>query len=249
MDLQGRAAFVTGGSGDLGAAICERLARAGCDVAVGYLGNKDGADKVAGVVKSLGRKATIVQLDQADATACEPAVNAAVSGLGRLDILVNNAGWNIGIPFPELDKLTVEVWDQLQHTNLRGPFLLAKAAAPHMKKQGAGRIVNIASIAGHRPTGSSIGYATSKAALVHLTRCLAVALAPGITVNCVSPGLIEGTRMAQRIPPAVAESVRKSVVLGRGADVKDIAAQVETFCRADSVTGQVLVVDGGLVFH
>ena len=249
MDLQGRAAFVTGGSGDLGAAICERLARAGCDVAVGYLSNKDGADRVADVVKGLGRKATMVQLDQADAAACEPAVNTAATGLGRLDILVNNAGWNIGIPFPELDKLTAEVWDQLQHTNLRGPFLLAKAAAPHMKKQGAGRIVNIASIAGHRPMGSSIGYATSKAALVHLTRCLAVALAPAITVNCVSPGLIEGTRMAQRIPPAVAESVRKSVVLGRGADVKDIAAQVETFCRADSVTGQVLVVDGGLVFH
>jgi len=76
-----------------------------------------------------------------------------------------------------------------------------------------------------------------------------VALAPTITVNCVAPGLIEGTRMAQRIPPAVAESVRKTVVLGRGADVGDIAAQVETFCRADSITGQVLVVDGGLVFH
>jgi 3-oxoacyl-[acyl-carrier protein] reductase len=249
MELSGRAAFVTGGSGDLGAAICERLARAGCDVAVGYFGNKDGAGKVAGVVKGLGRKAAIVQLDQADAAVCEPAVNAAAGALGRLDILVNNAGWNIGIPFPELDKLTVEVWDRLQNTNLRGPFLLAKAAAPHMRTQGAGRIVNIASIAGHRPIGSSIGYATSKGALVHLTRCLAVALAPVITVNCVSPGLIEGTRMAQRIPPAVAESVRKSVVLGRGADVKDIAAQVETFCRADSVTGQVMVVDGGLVFH
>ena len=249
MDLQGRAAFVTGGSGDLGAAICERLARAGCDVAVGYVGNREGAENVAGVIRSLGRKATIVQLDQADAAACEPAVNAAAGGLGRLDILVNNAGWNIGIPFPELDKLTVEVWDQLQNTNVRGPFFLAKAAAPHMRKQGAGRIVNIASIAGHRPMGSSIGYATSKAALVHLTRCLSVALAPTITVNCVSPGLIEGTRMAQRIPPAVVENVRKSVVLGRGADVRDIAAQVETFCRADSVTGQVLVVDGGLVFH
>ncbi len=249
MDLQGRAAFVTGGSGDLGASICERLARAGCDVAVGYLGNREGAEKVAGVVKGLGRKAALVQLNQAEAAACEPAVNAAAGRLGRLDILVNNAGWNIGIPFPELDKLTVEIWDQLQDTNLRGPFLLAKAAAPHMRKQGAGRIVNIASIAGLRPTGSSIGYATSKAALIHLTRCLAVALAPVITVNCIAPGLIEGTRMAQRIPPAVVENVRKTVVLGRGADVKDIAAQVETFCRADSVTGQVLVVDGGLAFH
>jgi len=249
MDLQGRVAFVTGGSGDLGAAICERLARAGSHVAVGYVGNRDGAEKVAGLVTSLGRRATIVQLDQADAAACEIAVNAAAGALGRLDILVNNAGWNIGIPFPDLDALTVEVWDRLQHTNLRGPFLLARAAAPHMRTQGAGRIVNIASIAGLRPTGSSIGYAASKSALIHLTRCLAVALAPTITVNCVAPGLIEGTRMAQRIPPAVVENVRKTVVLGRGADVGDIAAQVETFCRADSVTGQVLVADGGLVFH
>jgi 3-oxoacyl-[acyl-carrier protein] reductase len=249
MELEGRAAFVTGGSGDLGAAISEQLARAGCDVAVGYVGNKDGAEKVAGVVQSLGRKATMVQLDQADAAACGPAVDAAAGALGRLDVLVNNAGWNIGIPFPDLAALTVDVWDRLQNTNLRGPFLLAKAAAPHMRKQGGGRIVNIASIAGLRPTGSSIGYATSKSALIHLTRCLAVALAPTITVNCVAPGLIEGTRMAQRIPPAVVENVRKTVVLGRGADVRDIAAQVEAFCRADSVTGQVLVVDGGLVFH
>ena len=97
--------------------------------------------------------------------------------------------------------------------------------------------------------GSSIAYASSKAALIHLTRYLAVALAPAITVNCVAPGLIEGTRMAQRIPPAVAESVRRSVVLGRGADVGDIAAQVTIFCQAEGVTGQVLVVDGGLAFH
>jgi 3-oxoacyl-[acyl-carrier protein] reductase len=249
MELQGRAAFVTGGSGDLGAAICQRLARAGCDIAVGYVGNREGAEKVVRVVEGLGRRAAMVQVDQAEAAAIEPAVSAAAAALGRLDILVNNAGWNIGIPFPELDALTVEIWDRLHDTNVRGPFLLAKAAAGHMRKQGAGRIVNIASIAGLRPMGSSIAYASSKAALIHLTRCLAVALAPVITVNCVAPGLIEGTRMAQRIPPAVAENVRRTVVLGRGADVGDIAAQVETFCRADSVTGQVLVVDGGLAFH
>jgi NAD(P)-dependent dehydrogenase (short-subunit alcohol dehydrogenase family) len=249
MELQGRAAFVTGGSGDLGAAICQRLARAGCDIAVGYVGNREGAEKVVRVVEGLGRRAAMVQVDQAEAAAIEPAVSAAAAALGRLDILVNNAGWNIGIPFPELDALTVEIWDRLHDTNVRGPFLLAKAAAGHMRKQGAGRIVNIASIAGLRPMGSSIAYASSKAALIHLTRCLAVALAPAITVNCVAPGLMEGTRMAQRIPPAVAEAVRRSVVLGRGADVADVAAQVETFCRADSVTGQVLVVDGGLAFH
>src|SRR5467141_2075335 len=148
-------------------------------------------------------------------TAIDRAVASAAQEIGRLDVLVNNAAWNIGIPFPELDKLTTEVWDRVFNTNVRGPFQLARAAAIHMRKQGGGRIVNIASVAGLRPGGRSIAYESSKAALVHLTRCLAVALAPDITVNCVAPGLIEGTRMAQRLPPAVVEGARQSVVLGR----------------------------------
>ena len=162
---------------------------------------------------------------------------------------MNNAAWNIGIPFAELDKLSVDIWDRIFDTNVRGPFQLARSAAVYMKKGGGGRIVNIGSIAGLRPSGSSIAYASSKAALIHLTRCWAVALAPTITLNCVAPGLIEGTRMAQRLPKAVVENARASVVLGRTSSIDDIAEQVVTFCRADSVTGQVLVVDGGMHFH
>jgi len=249
MDLRGRGALVTGGSGDLGTAICRALAEAGCDVAVGYVGNRDGAVKTGRAVEGLGRRACMVQLDQSDPTVIDRAVGSAAQEIGRLDVLVNNAAWNIGIPFPELDKLTTEIWDRVFNTNVRGPFQLARAAATHMRKQGGGRIVNIASVAGLRPGGSSIAYASSKAALVHLTRCLAVALAPDITVNCVAPGLIEGTRMAQRLPPAVVEGARQSVVLRRTSDMGDIARQVVTFCQADSVTGQVLVVDGGMHFH
>ncbi len=249
MDLRGRGALVTGGSGDLGTAICRALAEAGCDIAVGYVGNRDGAARTCQAVEGLGRRASMVQLDQSDPAAIDPAVESASRQLGRLDVLVNNAAWNIGIPFPELDKLTTEVWDRIFNTNVRGPFQLARAAATHMREQGGGRVVNIASVAGLRPGGSSIAYASSKAALVHLTRCLAVALAPAITVNCVAPGLIEGTRMAQRLPPAVVEGARQSVVLRRTSDMGDIAQQVVTFCRADSVTGQVLVVDGGMHFH
>ncbi|PYM81361.1 MAG: hypothetical protein DME09_16940 [Candidatus Rokuibacteriota bacterium] len=249
MDLRGRGALVTGGSGDLGTAICRALAEAGCDVAVGYVGNRDGAVKTGRAVEGLGRRACMVQLDQSDPTVIDRAVGSAAQDIGRLDVLVNNAAWNIGIPFPELDKLTTEIWDRVFNTNVRGPFQLARAAATHMRKQGGGRIVNIASVAGLRPSGSSIAYASSKAALVHLTRCLAVALAPDITVNCVAPGLIEGTRMAQRLPPAVVEGARQSVVLRRTSDMGDIARQVVTFCQADSVTGQVLVVDGGMHFH
>jgi 3-oxoacyl-[acyl-carrier protein] reductase len=249
MDLQGRGAFVTGGSGDLGTAICVALARAGCDIALGYVGNVDGARRTTTRVEELGRRACAIQLDQTDPSRVDSAVDEAARALGRLDVLVNNAAWNIGVPFPELDKITTEVWDRTFNTNVRGPFQLARAAAVHMKRSGGGRIVNIASVAGLRPTGSSIAYGASKAALIHLTRGLAVALAPSITVNCVAPGLIEGTRMAQRLPQAVVDSARASVVLGRSSSMEDIAEQVVTFCRADSVTGQLLVIDGGAHFH
>jgi len=128
MDLQGRGALVTGGSGDLGTAICRALAQAGCDVAVGYVGNRDGALKTGQLVETLGRRACAVQLDQSDASAVDGAVARAHGELGRLDVLVNNAAWNIGIPFPELDALTVEIWDRIFNTNVRGPFQLARAA-------------------------------------------------------------------------------------------------------------------------
>jgi 3-oxoacyl-[acyl-carrier protein] reductase len=246
VDLRGRAALVTGGSGSLGTAMSIALADAGCDVAVGYVGNREGADATVLAVEKLGRKAIRVQLDQTDPKAIEPAVERAARDLGRLDVLVNNAGWNIGIPFHDLDALTTEIWDRIFDTNVRGPFQLARAAALHMRAQGGGRIVNIASVAGLYPGGSSMAYACSKAGLIHLTHCLAVALAPAISVNCIAPGLVEGTRMAQRLPEKQAEGARRQAVLGRTASAQDIAEQTVAFCRAESVTGQVLAIDGGM---
>ncbi|MCG6955226.1 MAG: SDR family oxidoreductase [Gemmatimonadetes bacterium] len=245
MDLAGRVAFVTGGSGDVGAAVSQSLATAGVDVALSYVGNADGAAKTVDAIQALGRRALAVQVDQRDPAAIDAATRQVVERFGRVDMLVNNAAWNIGIPFKNLDALTSDVWDRVLETNLRGPFLLARALAPHLREHGCGRIVNIASIGGLYPTSSSIAYSASKAGLIHLTRCLAVALAPEVTVNCVAPGLIEGTRMAQRLPDEVANGVRDKVVLGRTASIADIAEQVVTFCRSESITGQVLVIDGG----
>ncbi len=125
---------------------------------------------------------------------------------GRLDILVNDAAYNKAIPFDDLDNLTIEVWDKIIAVNLTGPMRLIKAVAPVMKAQGRGRIVNIASVAGVGPTGSSIAYAVSKAGLIHLTRCMAVALAPETLVNCVAPGLLEGTRATANLR---AEQIRE----------------------------------------
>jgi 3-oxoacyl-[acyl-carrier protein] reductase len=246
MDLAGKIALVTGGSGDLGAAIAKALAQAGASVTVTYVGERERAERTVAAVEELGRQAWAVQLDQSDPQMTEEVIAATLQRFGRLDILVNNAAWNIGIPFADLDALTPDIWDRMYATNIRGPFLLARAAARPMRAQKSGRIVNIASIGGIYPAASSIAYATSKAALIHLTRCLAVALAPDVLVNCVAPGLIEGTRMAQRLPVPVLESVRRLALLGRSASLEDLAAQVVAFCRSDSVTGQTLPIDGGL---
>jgi NAD(P)-dependent dehydrogenase (short-subunit alcohol dehydrogenase family) len=246
MNLSDKAAFVTGGSGDIGGTIAKALALAGADVAISYVGDEKRARATVDAVTSTGRRSIAVRLDQRDVASIAPCAEEVVAKFGRLDILINNAGWNIGIPFADLTALTADIWDRVLETNLRGPYLLSRACAPHLRRHKAGRIVNIASLAGLIPGGSSIAYASSKAALIHLTHCLAVALAPDVTVNCIAPGLVEGTRMADRVPEAVKQGARSQAVLGRTGSAQDIAEQVVTFCRAESVTGQVMVVDGGM---
>jgi 3-oxoacyl-[acyl-carrier protein] reductase len=245
VDLNGKVAFVTGGSGDIGRAIAEALAASGTDVAVSYVGEVGRADAVVEAVRSAGRRGRAVQLDQRDPKSIDLCLEKVMDHFGRIDILVNNAAWNIGIPFADLDALTPEIWDRVHETNLRGPFLLSRLFASELRRHKAGRIINIASLAGLAPGGSSIAYAASKAGLIHLTRCLAVALAPDVAVNCIAPGLVEGTRMAERVPEAMKQSARTQTVLGRSGSADDIAQMAVAYCRADSVTGQTVVVDGG----
>lgn len=245
MDIKGKVALVTGGSGDIGGAIAKALATEGADVGITYIGSVDRASSIVDAVHATGRRSAAIQLEQRDPVAIEACVAKVIAEFGRLDILVNNAAWNIGIPFRDLAALNADVWDRMLETNLRGPYLLARAFAPELSRHKAGRIVNIASLAGLMPGGSSIAYASSKAALIHLTHCLAVALAPDVTVNCVAPGLVEGTRMAERVPDEIKTRTRSQAVLGRTGSVQDIADQVVTFCRAESVTGQMIVADGG----
>jgi 3-oxoacyl-[acyl-carrier protein] reductase len=245
MDLAGKVAFVTGGSGDIGRAIAKALAASGANIVVSYATDAGRAEATIDAVRQLGGQSLTVQLDQRDPRSIDACVAKVIGDLGRLDILINNAGWNIGIPFEALDALTADIWDRVHETNVRGPFLLARAFASELRRHKAGRIVNIASIAGLAPVGSSIAYAASKAALIHLTRCLAVALAPDVSVNCIAPGLVEGTRMAARVPEEVKKQARAQTVLGRTGSADDIAELVVTYCRADSVTGQTVVVDGG----
>jgi len=246
MQLQGKVALVTGGSGDIGGAIARRLGTAGAHVLVTYVGAEAAADKTLEDIRAAGGDGAKLQLDQRDPAAIEACIAAVEAQQGRLDILINNAAWNIGIPFPDLDALTPDIWDRVLETNLRAPFLLARAAANLLKADGGGHIVNISSVGGISPGSSSIAYSSSKAGLNHLTRCLAVAMAPHVAVNCVAPGLVEDTRMANRLPEAVAEGARRQAVLGRVGQVEDIAEQVHTFVTSTSITGQIMAVDGGL---
>ena len=126
---------------------------------------------------------------------------------------------------------------------------LIRAVAPLMKAQGSGRIVNISSVAGLMPTGSSIAYAVSKAGLIHLTRCMAVALAPETLVNCIAPGLLEGTRSTANLRPELIEKAAATSLLKKAADKDDCAEMVVTMCRTDTMTGQTIPIDSGLYFH
>jgi 3-oxoacyl-[acyl-carrier protein] reductase len=196
-------------------------------------------------VRRAGRQGYSVHLDQRDPKSVDLCVERVVGHFGRIDVLVNNAAWFPNIPFAELDALTPEIWDRVLETNLRGPFLLSRTFAPALRRHKAGRIINIASLAGVSPGGVNIAYAASKAALIHLTRCLAVALAPDVTVNCIVPGAVEGTRMAEQLPEAMKQLLRTRSVLGRTGSADDIAQMALAYCRADSVTGQTVFVDGG----
>jgi 3-oxoacyl-[acyl-carrier protein] reductase len=246
MTLEGKVALVTGGSGDIGGAIARRLGAAGAHVVVTFVGAADAAAATVRDIEGAGGRASALQLDQRSPEAIEACIAAVARAHRRLDILVNNAAWNIGIPFPDLDALTPEIWDRVLETNLRAPFLLARAAAKLLKADGGGHIVNISSAGGISPGSSSIAYSSSKAGLNHLTRCLAVAMAPEVAVNCIAPGLVENTRMAKRLPEAVARGARLQAVLGRVGEPEDIALHVLAFVTSTSVTGQTIVIDGGM---
>ena len=249
MNLQDAVAVVTGGTGGLGRRICHALARQGVQVAVGYVQREEEAEAVACGLRQLGGRALPVGVDVTQPDSIQGLVDGVVREFGRIDILVNDAAYNKWIPFPQLQDLQLEDWTKILRVNLTGPFACIKAVAPLMRRQKQGRIVNVSSMAGLSPTGSSIAYAVSKAALIHLTRCMAVALAPDILVNCVAPGFMEGTRMSENLSPEYQQRARQGALLQRGADKDEMAGMVVEFCRTDSITGQTLVIDAGRVFH
>jgi len=249
MELRGAVALVTGGNGGLGQRICEALAREGAHIAVVYAQSREEAEGVARDLASRYQvNAAAFACDVTDDAAVARVVTEVTAHFGRLDILVNDAAYNKAIPFPDLDSLTMEVWDKIIAVNLTGPMRMIKAVAPVMKAQGQGRIVNISSVSGVGPTGSSIAYAVSKAGLIHLTRCMAVALAPAVLVNCVAPGLLEGTRATSNLRPEQIQNSAATALLKKPADKDDCADMVVTMCRTETMTGQTAVIDAGRYF-
>jgi len=234
--LSGQAALVTGAGKRIGRAISLALARQGADVAVNYNRSKSEAESVVGEIAALGRRAVALQADVSRRTDVEKLFAALGTQFGRLDILVNNAGTFFAAEF---EKLTDEQWDSILDINLKSQFLCAQAAAPIMKKQGRGRIINISSLGGLLAWPAFTHYCVSKAGVIMLTRCLARALAPEILVNSVAPGTIQFPGE----PPD--EDYIRRVPLHRTGTGDEIADAVVFLATAEFITGQVLVVDGG----
>ncbi|MEV7867181.1 3-oxoacyl-ACP reductase family protein [Streptomyces sp. NPDC088124] len=240
--LDGKVAFVTGGSRGIGAAVALRLAEDGADVALTYERNEVRAAEVVDRIKALGRRGWAVRADSADPAEARAAVNRVAEEFGRLDIVVNNAG--IGVLGP-VEELAAEDVDRVLHINVRAPFLVSQAALRHLGE--GGRIINIGSCMAERvafPGGSL--YATSKTALTGLTKSLARELGPrGITVNLVHPGPTE-TDMNPAEGPGH-EMQKGFTALGRYGQPSDVAATVSHLAgdAGRYVTGAAIAVDGG----
>ena len=250
-NLDGATALLTGGSGGLGRRIAAKLAERGVRVAIAYRSGLDRAEETARVVADAGGEAITVHLDIADETSSAACVEEVVEQFGGLDILINNAGMASGghdLPAGDLDAFTPAIFEQMMKVNVTGPYVMVRAAASHLRASKWGRIVNLGSTLGHGDWGTGAAYAPSKAAVVPLTRFLATALAPDITVNCVAPGLMEGTVMSGGAPDAFVSTWRDRALSGQTTNLDDVAAQVVLMCEAETMTGQTIVIDGGIHF-
>ena len=245
-DLTGQAALVTGAARGLGRAVALAFAHAGADVALGLRDASNDAG-LADEIRALGRRALPLALEVGDLDAGSAAVDAVVEHFGRLDILVNNAGVAPGNP---AETVVEADFDRTVAVNLKGTFFLSQAVGRVMIERGGGRIVNMGSQAGAVALPGESVYCMTKAAVAHLTKCLAVEWGQhGITVNCVAPTFIRtpGTEQALADPTFEADVVERIAALHRIGEPMDVAGAVVYLCSpaAALVTGHTLLVDGG----
>ncbi len=244
MSWDQRTALVTGGSRGIGRSIALKLAQQGIAVAVNYRGNTAAAQETQDLIRSHGGQCALYPADVSDADQAQSLVNTVVKDWGHLDILVNNAG----ITRDTLVlRMRMEDWDRVIATNLTGVFACTRAALRPMLKQRFGRIVTISSIAGLLGNAGQANYSAAKAGVIGLMRSVAREVASRqITANVVAPGIID-TEMAHQMTPEAYNQLLSQVPLGRAGRPEDVADAVWFLVQADYITGQTLVVDGGLV--
>jgi 3-oxoacyl-[acyl-carrier protein] reductase/pteridine reductase len=236
--LEGKTALVTGAAKRIGRGLALALAEQGADVAITYRSSEADALATVDAIRRHRVRAAAVYCDLGDSACVRGTVEATIRELGRIDVLVNNAGLFETRP---LESITLEQWDAMLNTNTRGPFLMAQAAHAELKQR-QGRIVNIGSLGGVHPWATHGHYCVSKAAVHMLTKTMAKAWAPEITVNCVAPGMI----VNGEVDPGYEHFVEKTPMRRNGTP-EDVAAAVVFFATGPRfITGQVLSVDGGL---
>ena len=246
--LDGKVAIVTGAAVGIGRSIAVAYGREGAKVVVNYSKSKAEAEETARLTKGAGGEPLLIQADVAQDRQVRAMLEQTLSRFGHVDILVNNAAITAFVDFPDLEGLTDDVWDRLYAVNVKGTFFCCRAVVPAMRKQGSGRIINIASLAGIAPQGSSIAYSTSKAAVIHLSKCLARTLGPEIRLNVIAPGFIAETRWNEGRPnlEATIQKAGQTAPLKRVGTPEDIAEAVLFLAtRGEFMTGDVMVVDGG----
>ncbi|OPY77441.1 MAG: 3-oxoacyl-(acyl-carrier-protein) reductase FabG [Syntrophorhabdus sp. PtaU1.Bin153] len=244
--LEGKNAVVTGGGRGVGRAISLAFAQEGANVIVNYAGNEKAANEVVGMIQAMGRKAVAVKGDVGQEEDAKRIVDACVENFGSIHILVNNAG--ISKP-AMLHKLSVDVWDEVVNVQMRGPWLMIKAASKYFMEQKYGRIVNVTSVAGVVGTIGQINYAAAKGGVVTLTKSAARELARfNVTANVISLGIVTTEMtMTLQTDEKLKDIYVRRILLNRYAEPEDVAPAFVFFSSDDSryITGQLLCVDGG----
>ena len=238
--LKGKTVLITGGARRLGRASALALAGAGADVAITFLHSEREAQHTVIDLSSFGVRALALRCDVTDEKSVKAAIKETRKELGGLDILINNAA---NYETVEFEKLSLKQWDAMFASNVRGPFLVSREALKLLRER-RGKIINMGSLGGLEPWTSHAHYCSSKAALHMLTKVMAKALAPEITVNCVAPGMID---LGEKSAAAFMKRMAKQTPMARNGTAEDVAAAVLFFATAPHfITGQIMVVDGGL---
>ena len=239
MDLNGKVALVTGGAIRVGRAISLAFARAGADVVINYNSSATEAECTEADIVALGRRAMICRADISKADQVQSMVDATVERFGRLDVLVNSASIWKGTPWPDISEAD---WDLLNGVAVKGAFLCAKAAEPHLSAHGDGAIVNIVDLSALVPFPGFLAHSAAKAALLNLTHALAMEMAPAVRVNAVAPGAV--------LPPLTYTDeqialAKKTTLLQRWGTAEDVSRTVVFLAQSEYITGALIPVDGG----